>query len=71
MGQQFWRPLGDFLREQMLAEGMIDEGDLARVVLTDSPDEAMASITDSAARLLQRTWLGRTRRHGVLLGERR
>jgi len=71
MGQDFWRPLGAFLRERMLAEGMIDEADLARVVLTDSPDEAMGTITDSAARLLQRTWLGRTHRHGVLLGERR
>jgi uncharacterized protein (TIGR00730 family) len=71
MGQDFWRPLGAFLREKMQPEGMIDLEDLDRVVLTDSPDEAMAAITDSAARLLQRTWLGRTHRHGLLLGERR
>ena len=71
MGEGFWRPLVAFLSDRMLAEGMIDPADLAHIVRTDSPDEAMRAITDSAARLLQRTWLGRTRRHGVLLGERK
>jgi len=70
MGEEFWLPLAEFLRQRMRAEGMIDPEDLGRFVLTDSPDLAMRTITDSAARLLQRTWLGRTHRHGVLLGER-
>lgn len=50
MGEAYWRPLVAFLRETVLREGMIDESDIARLVVTDSPDEAIARITDAATK---------------------
>jgi len=69
MGKDYWQPLFDFLRGPMQRERMIDAHDVDRIVFTDSPDEALAAIEQSAARMLQRTWLRRGRR-SRLLGER-
>lgn len=68
MGKDYWQPLFEFLRGPMQRDGMIDARDVDRIVLTDSPDEAMAAIERSSARLLQRTWLGK-RRQRRWLGE--
>ena len=48
VGREFWRPLTDFFRERLIAEATIAEVDAARIVVTDSPVEAVASITDIA-----------------------
>ena len=50
MGQEFWRPLMDFLRDRLIAAGTISETDTRRIRVTDSPPEAVASIADIAMR---------------------
>jgi uncharacterized protein (TIGR00730 family) len=68
MGASYWRPLVEFLRDPVLSHGMIDSADLARLTVTDSPDEAMRLITDAARK---RFGLELPRpRHSRLLRER-
>lgn len=42
MGKKYWSPLLEWLRNTMLAEGMIAESDFEHIYLTDSPKEATA-----------------------------
>jgi uncharacterized protein (TIGR00730 family) len=67
LGRDYWRPLLDFLRDTLLAAKTIDRVDAERVQVTDSPQEAVTSITDIALqrfgltygpRLRRRWWLG-------------
>lgn len=44
MGREYWQPLFDLLREKMVVAGTIDAADVDRILLTDSPDEALAAI---------------------------
>jgi uncharacterized protein (TIGR00730 family) len=44
VGRDYWQPLVDFLRERPLALGLIDEVDVARFHVTDSPAEAAEYI---------------------------
>jgi len=48
IGTTYWQPLLDFLRNTLLAEGTIAEADLATIHLTDSPQEAVEMIRNSA-----------------------
>jgi uncharacterized protein (TIGR00730 family) len=48
MGKSFWSPLVEYLRESMLAAGTIDEADVRRWLITDSPEEAVEAIRDQA-----------------------
>lgn len=50
MGIEFWKPLIAFLRDTLVAAGTVAEDDLARLMLTDSPEEAVAAIRDAATR---------------------
>jgi uncharacterized protein (TIGR00730 family) len=50
MGAEFWRPLLDGLRDSMLREGTIDPGDLDLLYVTDSPEDAVTFIRDTAMR---------------------
>jgi uncharacterized protein (TIGR00730 family) len=50
VGTDYWRPLLDWMRDRMLADGMISPGDLALVRLTDSVDEVVAICSSAAAR---------------------
>jgi uncharacterized protein (TIGR00730 family) len=59
MGVEYWTPLVDFVKQRLQRDHMIDERDMTQLVLTDSPDEAVRAITESSARLLQRSWLHR------------
>jgi len=71
VGREFWQPMVDFMRRTLLGHGTIDEHDLERLTLTDSPAEAVACIRECAMRqfgltlgprLRRRWWLGeRTR----------
>ena len=48
MGVDYWRPLMDFLRDRLVAEGTVDPDDPERVLLTDSPDDALRHILQAA-----------------------
>jgi len=48
MGTDYWRPLMDFLHGTLVREHTIDPGDPARVLLTDSAEEAVVHIVDRA-----------------------
>jgi len=67
VGRAFWAPLLVYMRETLLREGTIDESDVARIVLTDSAEEAARTIADAGksrfslelgAPRAARTWLG-------------
>lgn len=67
MGSDYWRPLHDFLREKMLVEKTIDPEDAAWLRVSDSPEEAVRTITATAMkqfgltygqRFKRRWWLG-------------
>ena len=67
VGKSFWSPLVDYLRERLLAAGTIDQADVTRWLVTDSPDEAVATIREQAMsqfgltygpRAKPRWWLG-------------
>jgi len=66
MGREFWRPLMAFVRERLLAEGTIAPGDAERILVTDSPAEAVESITDVAMRRFGLTYGARLRRRWFL-----
>jgi uncharacterized protein (TIGR00730 family) len=44
MGTAFWLPLLDLFRQSMVPEGTISPVDVDRLLITDSPDEAMGHI---------------------------
>jgi uncharacterized protein (TIGR00730 family) len=48
MGKEYWRPLLGFLRNQLLPAMTIDPIDVERITVTDSAEEAVASVTDIA-----------------------
>jgi len=48
MGVDFWRPMLDYLRGTMVREKTIDEADVDRFFVTDSPQEAAAHVTSVA-----------------------
>jgi hypothetical protein len=48
VGVDFWRPLLDFVRERLLANGTIGPEDVDRLQLTDSVEEVVDSIRDVA-----------------------
>jgi uncharacterized protein (TIGR00730 family) len=66
MGKEYYAPLLAFLRDSLLVRGMIDEGDLQRLVVTDSPAEAVERILDSAAKVLVRGWVKSPRKRRIL-----
>lgn len=48
MGTDYWRPLIGLLEENMVREGTIDQRDVDRLILTDSPEEAVSLVLRSA-----------------------
>lgn len=50
LGAEFWKPLVDLMHEKFLRAGTIEERDVRRLIVTDSPEEAVALIRDRAMR---------------------
>ncbi len=51
-GREFWGHLGDFIRNTMLAEGVISPEDADFIYPADSPGEALAAIQNQHAGML-------------------
>jgi uncharacterized protein (TIGR00730 family) len=66
MGTEFWRPLMAFLEDRLLAEGTIDRADAERLLLTDSPVDAVRAITDVAMTSFGLTYGPQVRRRRIL-----
>jgi uncharacterized protein (TIGR00730 family) len=64
MGREFWKPLIDFMRDRLIVERTIDPVDCERILITDSAEEAVNSVTTIAlkqfglsyAKLPKRRW---------------
>jgi uncharacterized protein (TIGR00730 family) len=66
VGEAFWAPLLDFFRERLIAEGTISETDRARILVTDSPADAVLSITEVAMHRFGLTYGPRLKRRWFL-----
>jgi uncharacterized protein (TIGR00730 family) len=55
MGTEYWRPIRDFM-DRMVVEGTIDQADIDRIIVTDSPEEAVARIHESAVKKFGLVW---------------
>ena len=66
MGTDYWGPLLSFLRERLLAEGMIDPIDLDRITVTDSVAETVSMIRETAVRRFGVTFGPRPQRRWYL-----
>jgi uncharacterized protein (TIGR00730 family) len=62
VGTSFWTPLVDYLRNRLLEAGTIDEADVTRWRVTDSPEEAVALIRERALRQFGLTYGPRAKR---------
>lgn len=66
MGRDYWQPLTDFFRDRLLRERTIDPADADRILVTDSAEEAVASVTDIALRQFGLTYGPKLRRRWIL-----
>src|SRR6476659_7705941 len=76
MVSEFWRPLLDFLSQHLVEEKTIDQADVDRLIVTDSPRDAVALITEIAmgqfglsygSRIKRRWYFGERDRSAALL----
>ena len=67
VGKEYWQPLVDFLRGRLVDSKTIDRIDAERILITDSPEEAVELVRDAALRqfglsygpkIKPRWWLG-------------
>jgi hypothetical protein len=56
MGTDYWAPLLEFLRTTMVPAGTILQADVDRILVTDSPDEAMDFILTCATQRFGLRW---------------
>jgi uncharacterized protein (TIGR00730 family) len=70
MGRDYWRPLINFFKERLLREHTIDAIDADRILVTDSAEEAVNSVTSIAMHRFGLTYGPRLRPHWIL-GEKR
>jgi uncharacterized protein (TIGR00730 family) len=65
MGKEYWRPLLEFMSDGMVREGTIDRADLDRLIVTDSAETAVESITEIAKRAFGLTYGARMRKRWI------
>lgn len=53
MGKDFWQPMLDFMRDTLLKQDTIFASDLDKLLLTDSPEEALEFIRKKLNRMLK------------------
>lgn len=68
MGQEFWQPLLDFLRQRMLRWGTIDPEDLERLIVNDDPAEVAHIVRETGLKQFGLSY-GPKMRRWWLLGE--
>jgi hypothetical protein len=56
VGSDYWQPLLGFLRDTMLRRGTVAPADVARFVVTDSPEEAVSRILAAATQQFGLKW---------------
>lgn len=66
MGKEFWEPLVGFMSNRLLAERTIDAADCERILITDSPEEAVRSVTAIAMSRFGLTYGPQARRRWFL-----
>jgi len=66
LGEQFWHPLLDFLSRRLIAEATIDTADYKHILVTDSAEEAVQSVTRVAMSQFGLTYVPRAKRHWFL-----
>jgi len=66
LGLEFWAPLLDYMRDTLVKQGTIAAVDVERLLLTDSPDVAVAHVRDTAMRKFGLTYGPRARRRWFL-----
>jgi uncharacterized protein (TIGR00730 family) len=62
IGRDYWQPLIDFFHQRLIPEKTIDTTDADRILVTDSAEEAVNSITDIAMKRFGLTYGPRARR---------
>ncbi len=65
MVRDYWQPLLDFFRDRLVREHTIDPVDAARITVTDSPEEAVALVTDIAMKRFGLTYGARVKRRWI------
>jgi uncharacterized protein (TIGR00730 family) len=66
VGVDYWNPLIEFMRNRLAAQKTIDEADLDRILVTDSPEEAVRFITDTAMKKFGLIYASRQKRRWFL-----
>lgn len=66
LGVSYWTPLLCFLRDSLLRNAAIEQKDLDRILLTDSPTEAVAFIQRAAVGELGLRYAARPKPRKVL-----
>jgi uncharacterized protein (TIGR00730 family) len=66
IGSAFWRPLLDFFEHRLVAEGTCERQDVERIVVTDSPRQAVGAVTEVALRQFGLTYAPALRRRWFL-----
>jgi hypothetical protein len=62
MGEEYWRPLLEFVRGTLVAKGAVAPADLGIFTVTDSPEEAVAVVLAAAREKFGLAWRPRRRR---------
>ena len=66
MGKDYWQPLLDFLRQRLLEQHTVDAGDIDRILVTDSAEDAVRGIKEIAMKKFGLTYGPRYKRRWYL-----